>query len=43
MNFTAHLGLGVLERLNLRFENKNWDCVGTLNIQALKKFTYFLQ
>ena len=41
MNFIAHFGLGVLERLSLRFENKNWGCVGTLDIQALKKFTYF--
>ena len=41
MNFIAHFGLGVLERLSLRFENKNWDCIGTLDIQTLKKFTYF--
>ena len=39
MNFIAHFGLGVLERLSLRFENENWECRGTLDIQALKKFT----
>ena len=42
MNFIAHFGLGVLERLSLRFENKNWGCIGTLDIQALKKFALFL-
>ena len=39
MNFIAHFGLGVLERLSLRFENENWECGGTLDVQALKKFT----
>ena len=42
MNFIAHFGLGVLERLSLRFENKHWGCIGTLDIQALKKFALFL-
>ena len=42
MNFIAHFGLGVLERLSLRFENENCGCIGTLDIQALKKFALFL-
>ena len=37
MNFIAHFGLGVLERLSLRFENENWEGIGGLSLENEKE------